>query len=119
MDIAQRAQTVGTCTKSIRQTVILYVPGKGLPNGAMKLVKAVFDDVSNGSILMKCLQGKTQNQNESFDRMIWNNVPKNRFMKYKKFATAIFDATAHFNIGNLATLMISDKLDIERGYYTT
>ena len=47
--------------------------------------------------------------------MIWNRVPKSCFIKYKQFATAIFDATAHFNIGNLATLMIYDKLDIERG----
>ena len=48
------------------------------------------------------------------------SVPKkSRFFKYKQFATAIFDATAHFNIGNLATRMIYDKLDIERGYYTT
>ena len=48
------------------------------------------------------------------------SVPKkSRFFKYKQFATAIFDATAHFNVGNLATRMIYDKLDIERGYYTT
>ena len=48
------------------------------------------------------------------------SVPKkSRFFKYKQFATAIFDATAHFNIGNLATRMIYDKLDIERGCYTT
>ena len=71
------------------------------------------------SLLMNCLHGKTQNQNESFNGMIWNRVPKSRFNKYKQFATAIFDATAHFNIGNLAALMIYDKLDIERGYYPT
>ena len=107
-----KAQTVGACTKSTRQTCTsLYVPGKGLPSGTIKYAKAVFDD----SLLMKCLHGKAQNQNESFNGMIWNS----RFIKYKQFATAIFDATAHFNIGNLATRMIYDKLDIERGYYTT
>ena len=42
---------------------------------------------------------------------------QSHFIKYKQFATAIFDATVHFNIGNLATLY--DKLDIGRGYYTT
>ena len=67
---------------------------------------------------MKCLHGKTQNQNESFNGMIWNRIPKSRFIKYRQFAMAIFDAAAHFNIGNLATLMIYDKLNIERGYYT-
>ena len=68
---------------------------------------------------MKCLHGKTQNQNESFNGMICNRVHKSRFIKYIQFATAIFDATAHFNIGNLAILMIYDKLDIARGYYAT
>ena len=80
----------------------LYIPGKGLPSGAIKHVKAVFDDLSNDSLLMKCLHGKTQNQNESFNGMIWNRIPKSRFIKYKQFAMAIFDAAAHFNIGNLA-----------------
>ena len=32
---------------------------------------------------------------------------------------AVYDAVAHFNIGNLATLHIFDKVNIERGYYTT
>lgn len=103
-------QANGTC---------LYVPGMGLRNGVIKYVKAVFNDLSNDSLLMKCLHGKTQNQNESFNGMIWNRVPKAYFIKYKQFAAAIFDAAAHFNRGNLATLMIYDKLNIERGYYTT
>ena len=76
----------------------------------MKHVKAVFDDLSNDSLLMICLHGKTQKQNESFNGMIWNRIPKSPFIKYKQFATAIFDATAHFNIGNLATIMIYDNL---------
>ena len=35
------------------------------------------------------------------------------------FELAVYDAVAHFNIGNLATLLIFDKVNIERGYYTT
>ena len=32
---------------------------------------------------------------------------------------AVCDADAHFNVGNLATLLIYDKLNVERGFYTT
>ena len=32
---------------------------------------------------------------------------------------SVLDAVAHFNIGNLATLLTFDKLGIKRGYYTT
>ena len=69
MTIAQKAQTVGACTKS--NGTSLYVPGKGLPSGAIRHVKAVFDDLPNDSLLMKCLHGKTQNQNESFN---WDDL---------------------------------------------
>ena len=31
----------------------------------------------------------------------------------------MYDAVTHFNIGNLVTLLIFDKVNIERGYYTT
>ena len=31
---------------------------------------------------------------------------------------AVYDAAAHFNIGNLASLLVYDNVNIERGYYT-
>ena len=46
----------------------------------------------------------TQNQNEAFNGTIWNRIPKSKFIKYKQFEMAVCDATAHFNVGNLATL---------------
>ena len=50
--------------------------------------------------------GNTQNANEAFNGAIWNRTPKTRFIKYKQFLMAVHDASAHFNIGNLATLLI-------------
>ena len=63
--------------------------------------------------------GNTQNANVAINGTIWNRIRKTRFIKYKQFQMAVHDAAVHFNIGNLATLFIYDKLDIERGYYTT
>ena len=97
----------------------LHKHGKGLPPTVIKQVKAVFDDLSTDNLLSKCLHGKTQNQNEAFNGTIWNRIPKTRFVKFKVFELALFDAVAHFNIGNLATLLIFDKVGLERGYYTT
>ena len=42
-----------------------------------------------------------------------------RFVKMTTFELAVYDAVTHFNISNLATLLIFDKVNIERGYYTT
>ena len=58
---------------------------------------------------------ETQNANEAFTGTIWNRIPKTRFIKYKQFQMAVHDVAAHFNIGNLATLLIYDKLGIQRG----
>ena len=50
----------------------------------------------------------TQNQNEVSNGTIWNRIPK-----YNKYAAV------HFNVGDLAALQIYDKLNVERGFYTT
>ena len=36
------------------------------------------------------------------------------FIKYKQFEMSVCDAAAHFNVGNLATLLIFDELKVER-----
>ena len=47
-----------------------YVPGPGLPDDIIKLVKPIFIRLSSDELLSKCLDGKTQNQNESLNGMI-------------------------------------------------
>lgn len=37
----------------------------------------------------------------------------------KQFAAAVYDAAVHFNVGNLGTLLLYDKMNIDRGFYTT
>jgi hypothetical protein len=36
--------------------------------------------IANDKLLSKCLDGKTQNQNESLNGMIWNRLPKTVFV---------------------------------------
>ena len=46
---------------------------------------------------------------------MWNRIPKSRFVGYKQFGMGVLDAVAHFNIGNMSTLLIYDKMGMERG----
>ena len=94
-----------------------YKPGKGLHPAVIKYVKGVFDDLSSDELSSKCLHGKTQNQNEAFNGTIWTRIPKTKFVAFKVFELSVLGDVAHFNIGNLATLLIFDKLGIKRGYY--
>ena len=70
----------------------------------IKHVKSIFEDLSKDDLLSRCLHGKTQNQDESFNGTIWNHVLKQRFIKLT-FEIGVYDSVAHFNIGNLATLL--------------
>ena len=44
-----------------------------------------------------------QNQNESYNATVWDRIPKTTFVELKTFEIGVYDAVAHFNIGNTAT----------------
>ena len=46
----------------------------------IKLGLHIFLELSEDFELGKCLHGKTQNANESFDGTIWERIPKNTFV---------------------------------------
>ena len=108
MSTSQKGQTVDLNISEISQMVL-----------KLMYVKEVFDEVSDDNLLTKCVHGKTQNRNEAFDGPIWNRIRKSRFIGYKQFVMSILDAAVHFNSGNLATLLIYDKMSMERGFHTT
>lgn len=93
-----------------------YKPGAGLPLDVIKHVKPIIEDLD--SLLTKCLHGKTQNQNEAFNALIWRRIPKDTYVGFRQFEIGVCDAVAHFNIGNLATIQIMEKLGMDSGYYT-
>ena len=51
--------------------------------------------------------------------MVWHRVPKEVRVNASTFEFGVYDAVAHFNLGNVATLNISDELGMERGFYMT
>ena len=97
----------------------LYKPGKGLPLSVVKLVRPIYMDLINPTELAKCLHGKTQNQNESFNSTVWERIPKNTYVGLQKLRLGVYDAVANFNDGRQGALDILRKLGINPGYYTT
>ena len=59
-----------------------------------------------------------QNQNESFNAMIWNRIPEEIRVNASTFEFGVFDAVSHFNLGNIATLNTFDEMGIGQGFYT-
>ena len=54
-----------------------YIPAKGLDMANIKHNKVIFGDFCKDELLKKCLDCKTQNQNQSFNDIVWNRLPKN------------------------------------------
>ena len=96
-----------------------YKAGPGLPKDVLKVVKPVFERLSEDSLLDKCLDGKTQNQNESLNGVIWDNLPKTVFVGSDTLHLGIYNAVATFNIGCQASLNILKEAGIEPGKFCT
>ncbi|GBO46666.1 hypothetical protein AVEN_137065-1 [Araneus ventricosus] len=54
---------------------------KGLPKAVMKIVQPVYMKLCDQELLKKCLHGKTQNANESFNCILWKFIPKEIFVE--------------------------------------
>ena len=74
----------------------LYKHGEGLPMDVIKHVTPVFEELSDDKLLRKCLHGKSQNQNESYNSTIWHRIPKSIFVSATTFHLGVYDAAAHY-----------------------
>ena len=81
-------------------------------------LKPVYNDLSKTDLLEKCLHGKTQNRNESFNGTIWERLPKTKYVSFLQLQFGVYDAVANFNIGRKASVLIYEKLGLIPGYYT-
>ena len=58
----------------------IYKPGPGLPISIALKFSPIFEELSNGDLLKKCLHAMTRNQNESFNAMIWARILKSTYV---------------------------------------
>ena len=82
-----------------------------------KTILPIYQDLCKPEMLAKCMHGKTQNANESFNGMIWNRVPKANHVGLKRLSLAVYDAISHFNIGAQAALEVMKLVNICPGFY--
>ena len=94
-----------------------YQPSAGVPNH-IKEVKPVYARFSEKALLEQCLHGKTLNQNEALNKMMWERAPKETFIGFQEIETATFDAIANLNIGATARINVLKPLGIDPGQYT-
>uniref|UniRef100_A0A1B6K0X1 Uncharacterized protein n=1 Tax=Homalodisca liturata TaxID=320908 RepID=A0A1B6K0X1_9HEMI len=70
----------------------------------------IFFSLADPNLLRKCLHGKTQNQNESFNNLIWSRIPKNTFVGLSTLKIGVLDSVISYNEGVLSKVKVLQKL---------
>ena len=107
----------------------MYDDGKRLSSAFIEHLKPIFTRLTKDELLNRCLQGFTQNQNESVNGVLWSRCLKTKFCGKVKVELAVAETICHFNSGaganaslhesygaNVSSNMLSSlrKIDKER-----
>ncbi|GFS91556.1 uncharacterized protein TNCV_1139781 [Trichonephila clavipes] len=95
-----------------------YIHKHSLPESILLKVKKVFRDLTEKDLLKKCLHGRTQNPNESFNKCIWERIPKTVFVGIETLKFGVMDAVIFFNDGYVSNIKVFEALGIKPGYNT-
>ena len=77
----------------------------------------IFRDLSNETLLEKCLHGYSQNDNETINSVIWKKCPKHVFVFKKVLEIAVESATIEFNEGSNGLKPVFYDLGLSFGYF--
>ena len=50
--------------------------------------------------------------------MIWDHVPKSRYVSFSQLELGLYDAVANFNVGRKASMLIYEKINMIPGKYS-
>jgi hypothetical protein len=73
-------------------------------------LKPIYERLGDPALLARCLDGKTQNSNETFHFMLWRSCPKERWACMRTVDLAI--AVQRFNKGSSALLDVMVELEV-------
>ncbi|GFY32438.1 uncharacterized protein LOC101238613 [Trichonephila clavipes] len=78
----------------------------GLPNKIINQIKPTYLKLCNETLLKKCLHGKKENCNESYNNILWNIVSKNIFIGLETFRLGALLALILNNSGYAGILSV-------------
>ena len=94
------------------------MPKINIPKGIHDEIRPIFLDLSKDELLAKCLHGETQNNNESWNNMIWAKCPKNVFVTKPLLQLGVNSAVIGLNEGGNGAIRVLEKLGIDIGKET-
>lgn len=91
---------------------------ESLPASVLEAIKPIYRELSKAELLEKCLHGRTQNANESFNHVVWERAPKNVFVRLRTLRMATLDAVLSFNDGSIARANVLKACGLNPGSNT-
>lgn len=95
-----------------------YKETPGIPEIIREAIKPVFLDLSDDKLLSKCLHGKTQNNNESINGVIWKRCPKDVYVGRSTIEMGVASAVISFNDGLSSVVKVYEELNVIPGDFT-
>lgn len=92
-----------------------YKHDHSLDQAVIEAIKPTYRALSKPELLKKCLHGRTQNVNESFNAVLWSRIPKSNFVGQKTLKFGTLDAVITFNEGNKGRIKVLKKLGVKLG----
>ena len=83
-----------------------------LPPAVVTELRPVFTRLSRTDLVIRCLDGYTQNACESFNATVWARCPKEKFAGGKAVKLAVYDAVCNFNNGKMSAVRVLNKLGV-------
>ena len=115
MLIAPKHPIPGAFIRKIKLMGNKHFSQKGcLPVEIRRAILPAYTGLTKPKLLIKCLHGKTQNANQSFNGMIWERI---HYVGLGKLEFGVYDATANFNYGKKACIDIFEGLKLYPGTY--
>lgn len=94
-----------------------FAQTKSLPMAVILEIEPIYEDLTQEKLLERCLHGKTQNQNESFNNCIWRRIPKTDFVSLPTLKLGVIDAGICFNKGSIAKVNVIQRMGMSPGKF--
>lgn len=86
-----------------------------LPDDVLKIMKPIYEQLSKDELLERCLGGFTQNNNESYNQLIWKLTPKHLPGGAVPVGIAAHTAACIFNEGQTSILKMFEAMGVPCG----
>lgn len=83
-----------------------------LTEAGCEVIELSYQDLSNRKLLKRCLHGKNQNPNDSFNAAIWQSLSKTVFVGLETLKLGVYDAVIGFIEDSVGKINVLQRLKI-------